>query len=205
MQMIKAFLFDNGGVMTPGGAGNELAERLASNLGINEIEAWKLLKPVFGDYIKAKVTELELWRVVENHYGKPISVDKRDIWNKWDSMMVQPEMVELVNNLKKGGYIVGMLSNVIPNTEKEIRRNGGYDPFEFLVLSCKVGYAKPETEIYDIAMRHLEGIKPEEVVFLDDQAMCLESAEAMGMKTILVKSSDQAIRDVKKFLRRKVK
>ena len=81
--MIKAFLFDNGGVMTSGGAGNELAERLASNLGINEVEAWNLLKPVFDDYIKGKLTEPEVWLIIENHYGKPISVDKRDIWNKW--------------------------------------------------------------------------------------------------------------------------
>ncbi|HUD05391.1 MAG TPA: HAD family phosphatase [Candidatus Saccharimonadales bacterium] len=198
--MIKAFLFDNGGVMTAGGAGNELSERLASNLGVGEVEAWNLLKPAFTAYIKARITEPELWRIVENHYGKPISVDKRDIWNKWDSMRVQPEMFELVNNLKKSGYKVGMLSNVIPNTEKEIRKNGGYDPFEFLVLSCEVGWAKPETEIYDIAMKHLEGIKPEEVVFLDDQAVCLEPAKTMGMKTILVKSSNQAIRDVKELI-----
>ena len=198
--MIKAFLFDNGGVMTSGGAGNELAERLATNLGINDVEAWTLLKPVFVEYIKAKITEPELWRIVEKHYGGPISVDKRDIWNKWDSMRVQPAMVELVNNLKKSGYKVGMLSNVIPNTEKEVRKNGGYDPFEFLVLSCEVGYAKPEIEIYDIAMKHLEGIKPEEVVFLDDQEVCLEPAKAMGMKTILVKSSNQAIHEVKELI-----
>jgi epoxide hydrolase-like predicted phosphatase len=198
--MIKAFLFDNGGVMTTGGAGNELSERLGANLGIDASEAWNLLKPVFSEYIKAKITEPELWRIIENHYGKPISVDKRDIWNKWDSMKVQPEMVELVNNLKKSGYKVGMLSNVIPNTEKEIRKNGGYEPFEFLVLSCEVGFAKPETEIYHIAMKHLEGIKLQEVVFLDDQAVCLEPAKVMGMKTILVKSSSQAIQDVKELI-----
>jgi putative hydrolase of the HAD superfamily len=198
--MIKAFLFDNGGVMTSGGAGNVLAQRLASNLGINEAEAWNLLKPVFEDYIKVKITEAELWRTIEKSYGKPIPADKRDIWNKWDSMRTQPEMVELVKSLKKSSYKVGMLSNVIPNTEKEIRKNGGYDPFEFLVLSCEVGYAKPEKEIYDIAMKHLKGVKPEEVVFLDDQPFFLEPAKAMGMKTILVKSSHQAIREVNELI-----
>jgi epoxide hydrolase-like predicted phosphatase len=198
--MIKAFLFDNGGVMTSGGAGNVLAERLATKLDISENQAWAMLKPVFVEFMKAKITESQLWENIENQYGKPITADKRDIWNKWDSMRVQPEMIGLVNDLKRSGYKVGMLSNVIPNTEKEIRKNGGYDPFDFLVLSCEVGWAKPDIEIYNIAMECLKGIQPEEVVFLDDQEVCLEPARVMGMHTILVISSEQAIRDVKAFI-----
>lgn len=198
--MIKAFLFDNGGVITAGGVGGELSDRLGANLSISGAEAWKLLEPVFGEYIRAKITEDELWREIESRYGKSISAEERDIWNKWDNMRVRPEMIDLVNRLKKDGYKVGMLSNVIPNTEREIRKNGGYDAFDFLVLSCEVGYAKPEKEIYEIAMTNLEGIAPGEVVFLDDQATCLEPAKALGMETVLVKSSGQAIRDINRLL-----
>jgi epoxide hydrolase-like predicted phosphatase len=198
--MIKAFLFDNGGVMTSGGAGNELAERLANNLGINEVKAWSLLKQVFDEYIKGKLTEPELWRIVENHYGKPISVDKRDIWNKWEDMRPLPEMMDLVRKLKTKGYKVGLLSNVIPNTERVIRANGGYDNFDFLVLSCEVGFSKPDPEIYAIAMNHLDGIKPNEVAFLDDQERCLVPARELGMETILVNSPTQAIAEVQKLL-----
>jgi putative hydrolase of the HAD superfamily len=198
--MIKAFLFDNGGVMTAGGAGNELTERLARNLDINETEAWELLQPVWNDYIRAKITEKKLWQTIEEEYGKPIPFDKRDIWNKWDDMRILPEMIKLVEDLKKNGYRVGMVSNVIPNTQRVIRENGGYAPFDFLVLSCQVGYAKPEAEIYQIALKHLGGIKASEVVFLDDQETCLEPARRIGMKAILVKSSHQAIDDVMKFV-----
>jgi epoxide hydrolase-like predicted phosphatase len=197
--MIKAFLFDNGGVMTAGGAGNELSERLAAHLDITLKQAWNLLQPVQNDYIKAQITEPELWLSIEKQYGKSITVAQRDIWNKWADMRPLPEMVQLVQRLKKDGYTVGLLSNVIPNTEREIREHGGYAIFDFLILSCMVGYAKPQPEIYAMALKHLTSIEPSEVVFLDDQERCLEPARKLGIKTILVTSAPQAISAVNKL------
>lgn len=198
--MIKAFLFDNGGVITAGGAGNELSERLSKNLGIDSGKAFELLSPVWNQYSRGKITETELWRNVEKNYGKPISELQRDIWNKWENMRPLPEMMDLVLQLKADGYKVGLLSNVIPNTERVIRANGGYDNFDFLVLSCEVGFSKPDPEIYEIVMEHLDGIKPEEVIFLDDQERCLVPARQLGMKTILVRRPDQAIADLRKII-----
>lgn len=82
-----------------------------------------------------------------------------------------------------------------------IREHGVYDNFDFAVLSYEQGFAKPDPEIYDIALKKLgEGIKPAEIVFLDDKEECLVPARKIGIKTILVQSHEQAIRDVEKFL-----
>lgn len=200
MHMIKALLFDNGGVITAGGGGNELSERLARNLGISADKAYDLLMPVWDDYFKGKISEPELWQHIEQQSGQPIGAAQRDIWNKWEHMQPLPEMIQLVRRLKADGYKVGMLSNVIPNTEHEIREHGGYDDFDFLVLSCDVGYAKPDPEIYQLVLQHLAGIKPSEIVFLDDQERCLVPARAIGMQTVLVESPGQAIADVEALL-----
>ncbi|HMH70396.1 MAG TPA: HAD-IA family hydrolase, partial [Candidatus Saccharimonadales bacterium] len=80
------------------------------------------------------------------------------------------------------------------------RLGGGYDRFDFHVKSCEVGYAKPELEIYEIAMKHLKGLKPEEVVFTDDRERFLVPARAMGMQAILATSSHQVIRDIHRLL-----
>ena len=198
--MIKAFFFDNGGVMTTGGGGNELFERLAKNLDISLERAFELLTPLQDAYLKGEISEPELWLSIERHYGQPIIKEQRDIWNGWTDMKPLPEMVKLVQRLKDDGYIVGMLSNVIPNTESEVRRNGGYEGFDFLVLSCGVGFSKPAPEIYAIALKHLKDIKPSEVVLLDDKEPNLVPARELGMKTILVKSSSQAINDIGELL-----
>jgi len=200
VSMVKAFLFNNGGVITAGGGGNELSERLAENLHIDPDAAFGLLMPVWDLYAQGKISEPDLWRVIEKQYGQPIHTQQRNIWNKWEDMQPLPEMVQLVQQLKNDGYTVGLLSNVIPNTEHEIRANGGYDMFDFTVLSCKVGYSKPDPKMYTIAMDHLPELKPDEVVFLDDQERCLEPARSMGMQIVLVDSPAQAIAETKQLI-----
>jgi putative hydrolase of the HAD superfamily len=93
-----------------------------------------------------------------------------------------------------------LLSNVIPGTEAELRAHGAYDPFDFAILSRHVGYAKPDPEIYRLALDALPGINPEEIVFLDDQEHCLQPAQALGMQTILVQNPAQAIADIHRLL-----
>jgi epoxide hydrolase-like predicted phosphatase len=199
--VIKAFLFDYGGVMTSGGAGTELSERLGESLGISSEDAFELLKPLWNDYACGKIDEDYLWASIEKGHGAQIEIAKRTIWNTWnDDMQPFPEMLELVQELRAKGFKVGLLSNVIPNTAKDIRDHGGYDGFEFSVLSCDVGYMKPQPEIYKLAMDMLPGIEPQEVVFVDDQERMLLPAQELGMQTILAKSVDQITRDINKYI-----
>ncbi len=198
--MIKAFLFDYGGVMTTGGVGDELGERLAGNLGITVEAAGELLLPIWRPFMKGQMSEDEVWQSIEQHYGKAISLEKRNIWDTWDSMQLLPEMVAIVQQLRGDGHIVGLLSNAITSTASDIRRHHGYDGFDFTILSCEVGIAKPEPEIFDIAMQHLPDIQPSEVVFLDDRQNTLVPARALGMSTILVEDQQQAINDIEKLL-----
>lgn len=202
--MIKAFLFDYGGVVTEGGgAGNELAIRLAGNLGITTEKANDYLNiPEFVKFMKGEISEQDFWKGIENEFGKPIDeVKKRSIWNSWEIMKPLPEMEKIIATLHARKLTIGLLSNTIPTTEIDIRLHGGYDMFDFTVISCDVGYVKPDKAIYDIAMRHLPGVQSREVVFLDDQERCLVPARELGMQTIQVKSPHQAIEDIKQLIK----
>ena len=198
--MIKAFLFDYGGVMTRSGKFGEMDDRLGSVLGIRPENAHKFLSPVWEKYIRGKIKEAELWSYIEAQSGQHISVGKRDLWNIWETTQLLPQMTELVAELKRKGYPVGLLSNAIPNTVRERREHNGYAGFDFLVLSCEVGYAKPDPEIYALAMEKFGGTLASEVVFLDDQERCLVPARELGMQTILVKDPAQAISEVRSLL-----
>jgi epoxide hydrolase-like predicted phosphatase len=198
--MIKAFLFDWGGVMSKGGRGGELGVRFGHALDIEPTAAWQLLSLAWKDFSMGTIDELELWRRVEKAYGKPLSPSQRDIWNKWEDASLLSEMEALVVRLKQEGYAVGLVSNTIPVTAAEIRNHGGYAIFDFTILSCEVHCAKPDPAIYVLAMSKLRGIRPDETVFIDDQERCLEPARNLGMYTIQSNSAHQVIQDVEALI-----
>lgn len=198
--MIRAFLFDNGGVMTDGGRGTELTDRLGEVLGVTGDEAYTYLGPVWTQYSCGAITEPALWAYIEQASGQSVPLAKRAIWNTWKDMHLYPEMVALVQELRNAGYPVGLLSNVIPNTAREIRTHGGYELFDFAVLSCEVGVAKPDPKIYELALAKLPGIMPSQVAFIDDQERCLVPARALAMHTILAQMPSQVIAEVHALL-----
>lgn len=198
--MIKAILFDYGGVISKGGGGMELSERLARELEITEEKANELIFSGFWrDLLKGRVDEGGFWHDIELRYGKPIPTEKRNVFSTWQDMRPQPEMIQLIEKLK-ANYPIGLISNMTPATSKDIRNRGGYDCFDFVILSYEVGFAKPDTEIYQLALSKLDDINPNEVVFIDDQERCLVPARRLGMQTILANNPTQIKKDLEKLL-----
>ena len=194
--MIKAFLFDYGGVISKGGGANDLTEKIASHLNVSLSKAYKLQLLGWGELMIGKIDASEFWKRVENSYGMPVPDSLRNIWNGWENMKPEPEMVACIELLKTNNYRVGLLSNTINYTANQIRDNGGYAIFDFTILSCEVGVIKPDPKIYKLALDKLDNIQPYEVAFLDDQEKCLIPAREMGINAILVKNTQQAIDDI---------
>lgn len=198
--MIKALLFDYGGVIADDRSGDHLYQQLGASLGISAKVAWELLAPLWLKLSRGKITENALWEELERQYGQPILESQRAVWNDWDSMPRHQEMLDFVAELKEVGYITGIISTTIARTAEDIRAHGGYNFFDPVILSYEVGYAKPDPEIYRIAMEYLSGIRPTEVIFLDDRTICLPPAQALGIHTVLVENSNQAITATKGLL-----
>jgi HAD superfamily hydrolase (TIGR01509 family) len=194
--MIKAVLFDYDGVITIGAKDGVPAMRLASNLGISYDEAAKWIVSIWNDFSTGIMSDSEAWQKIEEHYGRPITLQQRDIWYTWDELRPLPKMLELVRNLKEKGYPVGVVSNVLPMTAQLIQKNGGYDEFDFLTLSYEAGARKPDIKIYEAAMENLKGISANEVLFLDDRKACTDAADNLGMNTIQVTNHDEAVNEV---------
>jgi len=198
--MIKAFLFDYDGVMTAGVNYVGPSEKLAKNLGVAVEKASEWIMSVWEPYSTGIATEEETWNGIEAQYGRPIGPDQRDIWYKWEELTPLPEMVELVKQVKAAGYKVGLVSNIFKETATIIRSNGGYDHFDFIVLSNEVGSRKPEAKIYEVALAQLDGIAANEIMFLDDRERGTLGAEKVGMQTIHVTDHEMAIKEVKKLI-----
>lgn len=189
--MIKTFLFDYGGVMNTLPADGNVSNRLSKITGLDKESAFSLIKELWVPFSKGSITEEVLWEDVEKKFGKAIPKTMRDIWNKWEDVKPSKTMIDLINSLRNKGYTVGLVSNSFPPTAHDIRKHGGYDMFDFTVISCEVGYVKPEKEIFLYALHKAGDVKSHEVVFIDDQKRCIEGAEQIGIIGILAKSPVQ--------------
>jgi epoxide hydrolase-like predicted phosphatase len=198
--VIKAFLFDYDGVVTQGISDGTLSSRLARNLNIPETIASEWIADVWSPLLKGEISDEEVFKAFEDKYGKPLSIKQRDIWFKWEDLTPLPVMTELLQELTTKGYPLGVLSNATASTKEEIKKHGGYEGFDFAVLSSEVGCKKPDAGIFEIALEKLPGIKPNEVAFLDDRETAIATAAKLGLKTILVKDHAKAVREVEALI-----
>jgi putative hydrolase of the HAD superfamily len=105
----------------------------------------------------------------------------------------------LAKDLRKSEVKTGILSNIFLAAAWLINISGGYRGFDPLILSFKEKVSKPNVEIYEIAIKRL-GVRPEEILFIDNLKDNIDAAQKVGMKTVLAKTSDQVIDDVKKMI-----
>ena len=97
----------------------------------------------------------------------------------------QPEVLAFARALAASGkYFMGTINNESRELNLyRIEKFGLRGIFRLFVSSCFVGLRKPESGIYRLAI-DMTQIKPEECCFIDDRALNLECAAALGMKTI---------------------
>jgi putative hydrolase of the HAD superfamily len=108
---------------------------------------------------------------------------------------VRPEMVVALDRIVAAGFRTACLTNNVLGGESRPQVEAVLERFDNVIESSKVGCRKPEIRFYEIACRTV-GVGPDHCVFLDDLGINLKPAKAMGMTTIKVTSSDQAIDDL---------
>jgi FMN phosphatase YigB (HAD superfamily) len=127
----------------------------------------------------------------------------------WEMMRgsreTDPWMFPALKKLKDSGrYIMAALSNTVifpPGHPYENSHSELKAIFDVFVSSAHVGMRKPSAEIYQYTLNELdkwakshpssgrgweEGVKPEEIVFLDDIGENLKAAKEAGFRTIKV-------------------
>ncbi|MFF1919376.1 HAD-IA family hydrolase [Streptomyces sp. NPDC058221] len=75
---------------------------------------------------------------------------------------------------------VVLVTNATLELERDLASLGLTDLADHVVSSARVGVAKPDREIYDIAAARA-GVAPERCLFVDDRLENVEAARAMGM------------------------
>ena len=111
----------------------------------------------------------------------------------------------MLSQLKERGLLVGLISNCYAEEAKVIRKSELFPFFDRACLSCELGIAKPDVEIFERCMKELN-VEPEECLYVGDGGSReLETATALGMKAVqavwyLQEGSTQPSRRLVNFL-----
>lgn len=81
-------------------------------------------------------------------------------------------------------YKIALISNTEPAAAAYLRRTDALADFDVSIFSCEVGHVKPEPQIYRAALKRL-GVKPAELVFVDDRPVMVEGAQNLGIKGLV--------------------
>ena len=109
---------------------------------------------------------------------------------------LRPEMVEAVRRCSERLRTACLTNNVASDSP---RHADVLALFDVVVESSRVGIRKPNPRFYAIACEQLD-VEPGRCAFLDDLGINLKPAAAMGMTTIKVVSSEQALTDLERVV-----
>jgi FMN phosphatase YigB (HAD superfamily) len=134
-----------------------------------------------------RVTDLciRLGVIIPAQELRPLVEDIIGVWHR--DMYLDPETVPLLELLGHN-YKVGLITNWEhgPKIHRMIDELGVRHLFHDIVVSDDVGAAKPDPEIYRVALRRL-GVQAPEAVYVGDMDLDAQGALDAGMHTVLIR------------------
>ncbi len=198
----QAIIFDIGGVIQNsrwGSVSNQLVD-LKKSLDANSFKAaFYSEKNKFWDRYKAGKMNGEIfWGHVASELGLPKKTSKRikkAFVNIYDP--VNPNVAEVVESLKQ--YKLIILSNSCPEVQENVESNKFYDIFNKIYFSHKIKMKKPDKEIFEYVLGK-NNLEPSSCVFIDDKLENVQSAESLGITSILFTGADDLEKELNKLL-----
>jgi putative hydrolase of the HAD superfamily len=139
-------------------------------------------------HVAGTITNDEYWDRVsaDTGFGDRIAL-WRAMAHELGAEVFAPDALAFVEEARAAGIPVGILTNdLIRSSGREwVNSRPEFARFDVLVDCTEFGVRKPAPEPY-LHAADLLGLAPEEVVFLDDMAYCIEGARAVGMHAVLV-------------------
>lgn len=135
-----------------------------------------------------EASEKELWTIhLLPHYPKkkiaPLAGKLTRLWRDRDGRRVpRSDARETIIELDRRGYLLGIIANTITETEIPdwMESDGVTKYFKTVILSSKVGFRKPDPEIYWMAAREI-GVEPAKCAYVGDNPVRdVEGTRAAG-------------------------
>lgn len=207
MEVARGLLIDFGGVLTTPlrealGAWSEregvdyerLGELLRSSYPVTDPES--IVIQIETGRMSVEEFELRLAEVFSEGLHHPIEPEGL-LDRMGETLELEPRMIDAVRTAHRSGVRTALISNSwgLHYYPQDLLA----ELFDEILISGAVGLRKPEEEIYVLAARGL-GLEPEECLFVDDVQINLDTAERLGMRTLLHEDPDRTIRELEGLL-----
>jgi putative hydrolase of the HAD superfamily len=147
--------------------------------------------------VRGKIAYPEFWNALRAKTGITASDD--ELAARWIRDYEEDFRVkETVEKARAKGYKTCVCTNNngirLPAL---IKKYGLNDIFDCIVSSHEVGHTKPEREIFEALLNGL-GVKPEELVYSDDNPDRLKGAQELGIEAFVFHDFGQFLKELEK-------
>ncbi len=179
----KTIIFDLGNVLVSF-SHEKMFKQVGELTGMSSEEVYELLFEgrTRHQYERGLITTEEIYELLQKN-ATTIFEMKELLEAASNIFSPREEMEVLVKILKEKGKRLLLLSNTYEPHYNHIAENYPFlSLFDHLILSYKVGYAKPEKQIYEHALKKAHCL-PSECFFIDDRIENVRGAEILGIKS----------------------
>ena len=190
MNKIKRIAFDFGGVIIR--QNQQQAVERFKQIGLLDAEERRgayTQQGIFGQLEEGKITAEDFRRQLSLLIGRAVTIeDCSYAWRGYCDGLPQRNL-EALQRLRREGYGLSILSNTNPfmmgwALSKDFDGNGHSlaDYVDALYLSYQMKVMKPSAEIFRRVLE-AEGVRPEELLFVDDSSHNISAAQQLGIAT----------------------
>jgi HAD superfamily hydrolase (TIGR01509 family) len=196
--MVKAIAFDLGGVLFAEGK-SVLVKKLSEDYQYDPGIVLKILKsPKSIDLRNGLLSDEGFWSWAQGQL--PDGYDAQLIKKEWyDSYLIDEDIKALLGKLQGKYKLLVFSGNIESRVEYLDQKYGFRKLFDIEVYSYDYHLCKPEREFVE-AMIKASGVKPEEVVYIDDEEKAAAAAAPLGVNVIIYSRGNitQLLDDLKK-------
>ena len=192
--MIKHVLFDMGNVLI-----RFDREYFIDRLGVSPEDKQLLMREVFQsiEWVRmdrGAIAEAEAVKQICRRLPEHLHDAAEKLVAMWDRPILPIEgMYELVEDLKKAGYGIYLLSNASVRQHEYWPRIPAHVFFDGTIISADEGVMKPDAEYYLRALKRF-GLKAEECFFVDDMPANVEGADYCGIPGAIFRGDANLLR-----------
>lgn len=194
--MIEVIYFDLGKVIVDFDhfrAAKELSK--VTPLSLNEALAVLSDAELVSEYETGRLSSQEHYRKVCQRLKIDISIERfRELWGSM--FLPEPLLSEPFLQALRKRYRLKLLSNTNEmHFDFVIQHYPILSLIEDRLLSYQAGCMKPETRIFELAIKKA-GVAPEKIFFTDDRPENIDAAQRAGIQALLFQSESQLKRDM---------
>ena len=197
--MIRAVLFDFGGVLAEEGF-REGLKAIARKNGLDPQGFYKISADLVYQtgYITRKCAEHSYWNAVRKKTG--VKGDDQEFREEiLKRFKLRRRMIAVVEKIKSSGLIVAILSDQTDWLDELDQRIPFHHHFDYVFNSFHLGKTKRDPSIFRDVCDLLD-LRPEEILFVDDNLDNVKRAKIQGLRTIHFRGAREFQIEIKKLV-----